>query len=415
MNEAEERFKILFERSNDPELLIEDYRFVDCNDRALEIMQCNRKEQLIGLRPFSISPGLQPDGRYSSEKDREAIDVALDKGVNHFNWVHRTFGGDKLWTDVSLIVIPFKGRNVVHAKWRDITREKQLEESLQAQTERFLAIIDNAPFAAVLVDAGGKWTYVNSRFRQLSGYDLYDIPDEATWFLKAYPDPNYRSTVLEERRREVERFRHNPLLRQGREYTFTITCKDRTPKAVRFIPVPLPSGGYLKTVIDVTEKENMKVGLLRAQARLVMKSAQLRGVNATLKVLLKSRHDGQVEMESSITDNINRLVLPFVEELKRCHHDAHSMACVEMIEGNIRNIVSPFMHDLTTRYDGLTVREVQIIDLVKNGKSTKEIAHTLRISQSAVNFHRNNIRRKLGITNKRINLPTYLSHDPGSE
>ncbi len=415
MNEAEERFSLLFEGSKDPVLLIDDYRFVDCNGRALEIMHCSSKDQLIGLRPFSISPGIQHRWSVSSEKDREEIDIALARGVNHLRWEHRTLEGARLWIDVSLIAIPYKGRKVLHTTWRDITREKQLEESLQAQTERFLAIIDNAPFAAVLVDANGKWTYVNTRFRELSGYDLYDIPDEATWFLTAYPDPDYRSTILGERQHEVERFKHDASLREGRELTFMVTCKDKTQKAVRFIPVSLPSGGYLKTLIDMTEQESMKEGLMRTQARLVMKSAQLRGVNAQMKLLLKNRHDTQLEMESSITDNINRLVLPFVGELKKCHRDAHYMACIEMIEQNIRNVISPFMRDLTAKYDGLTVREVQIIDLVKNGKSTKEIAQTLTISQSAVNFHRNNIRRKLGITNERVNLQTYLSCDPSSE
>lgn len=413
MNEAEERFKLLFEKSSDPVLLIEEYRFVDCNDRALEIMGCNSKDQLIGRRPFSVSPGIQPDGQFSSVKDREEIDIALATGANHFCWEHRTFDGERLRTDVSLITIPFKGRKVVHTTWKDITHQKQMEESLRAQTERFLAIVDNTPFAAVLVDAGGKWTYVNTRFRELSGYDLYDIPDEATWFLTAYPDPDYRSMVLEERRREVERFRCNPSLREGREYTFTITCKNGLPKVVRAIPIPLPSGGYLKTFIDIAQKEGMKEELRKTQARLVMKSAQLRGLNAAMKLLLRNRHDAQLEMELSITENINKLILPVIGELKKCHHDAHYMACIEMIEEGIRNIVSPFMHDLTTRYDGLTVREAQIIDLVKNGKSTKEIAQNLTISQSAVNFHRNNIRRKLGITNERVNLQTYLSRNLG--
>ncbi|OPY06241.1 MAG: DNA-binding transcriptional activator UhpA [Syntrophorhabdus sp. PtaB.Bin184] len=415
MNEAEERFRLLFEGSNDPVLLIDEYRFVDCNDRALEIMRCVSKERLIGLHPFSISPGLQPDGRFSSEKDRELIDVALAGGTNHFLWEHRTFGGDKLLTEVSLVAIPYKGRKVIHTTWKDITREKQLEESLQAQTERFLAIVDNAPFAAALVDANGKWTYVNARFRELSGYDLYDIPDEDTWFLTAYPDPDYRATILEERGREVERFRSDPSLREGREFTFTVTCKDKSRKAIRIIPVRLPSGGYLKTFINVTEKEGMKEGLMRAQARLVMKSAQLRGVNAALKALLKSRHDDRLEMELSLTDNINKLVLPFIGELKKSHLDDHCAACIEMIEQNIRNVVSPFLHDLTTRHADLTVREMQIIDLLKNGKTTKEIARTLRTSPSAVNFHRNNIRKKLGIANQKVNLQTFLSRDPRSE
>ena len=86
-----------------------------------------------------------------------------------------------------------------------------------------------------------------------------------------------------------------------------------------------------------------------------------------------------------------------------------------MIEKNIKHIVSPFLHKLSSRYPGLTLRETQIIDLLKNGKGTKEIAQALKISQSAVNFHRNNIRTKLGIANKKVNLLTYLSRDFGFE
>ena len=413
MNEAEERFRLLFERSNDPVLLIDEYRFVDCNERTLEIMHCRSKNQLIGLRPFSISPGIQPDGRFSSEKDREAIDIALTKGVNRFHWEHRTFSGARLWTDVSLVAVPFKGRRVVHTTWRDLTRERQMEESLKKQTQRLMAIIDNAPFATVLVDVNEKWTYVNRRFKELSGYDLYDIPDEATWYLMAYPDPDYRSTVLEERRREVERFGRNPSLKEGREYTFTVTCKDGVRKMVRVIPVLLPSGGYLKSFIDISEQQRMKEELKKTQARLVMKSAQLSGLNAVLKVLLKNRHDAHLEMELSITENISKLILPVIGELKTRRLDVYSMTRIEMIEQSIKDIVSPFLHNLTTKYAGFTLREIQIIDLVKNGKTTKEIAQALKISQSAANFHRNNIRRKLGITNQKINLLTCLSHEPG--
>ncbi len=278
-----------------------------------------------------------------------------------------------------------------------------------------MAIVDNTPFGAVLVDADGKWAYVNARFRELSGYDLYDIPDEDTWFLMAYPDKDYRSMVLKERQREVERFSHDPSLREGNEFTFRVTCKDRSQKVVRVIPVRLQSGGYLKTFIDVTEQEENREGVKRAEAELAAKSAHLGELNAKLEALLKEKQDVRSEMELSITENINSLVLPFVGELKKFHHDAFCMACIEIIEKSIKQVVSPFLHKLSSRYPGLTLRETQIIDLVKNGKGTKEIAQALRISQSAVNFHRNNIRRKLGIANQKVNLLTYLSRDFGFE
>ncbi|MBA4391904.1 MAG: helix-turn-helix transcriptional regulator, partial [Syntrophus sp. (in: bacteria)] len=46
--------------------------------------------------------------------------------------------------------------------------------------------------------------------------------------------------------------------------------------------------------------------------------------------------------------------------------------------------------------------------LIKNGKRTKEIGELLHMSSGAINFHRNNIRKKLGLNNEKMNLRSYL-------
>jgi DNA-binding NarL/FixJ family response regulator len=45
----------------------------------------------------------------------------------------------------------------------------------------------------------------------------------------------------------------------------------------------------------------------------------------------------------------------------------------------------------------LTPRERQILQLVAEGKSRKEVAFTLEISEKTVAFHRNNLKHKLGL------------------
>ena len=56
----------------------------------------------------------------------------------------------------------------------------------------------------------------------------------------------------------------------------------------------------------------------------------------------------------------------------------------------------------------LTPQEMQVAALIRDGKSSKEIASILIVSEATVNFHRKNLREKFGLKNKRVNLRAYL-------
>ena len=84
------------------------------------------------------------------------------------------------------------------------------------------------------------------------------------------------------------------------------------------------------------------------------------------------------------------------------------MAFIDIIESNLDEITSPFVHGLTGSYLRLTPTEIQVANLVKQGKTTKEIAELLNLSKGTIDTHRDNIRKKIGIKNKKINLRTQL-------
>jgi DNA-binding CsgD family transcriptional regulator len=124
--------------------------------------------------------------------------------------------------------------------------------------------------------------------------------------------------------------------------------------------------------------------------------------------LLKHREEDKATMEEQVLTNIKNLVFPDIANLKNLKLNDHQKILLENIEMHLHEIVSPFLRNLTSTYIGLTPREIQIANLVKEGKTTKEITELLNISSTAVDFHRKNIRFKFGIKNTQTNLRSYL-------
>ena len=145
--------------------------------------------------------------------------------------------------------------------YEDITEWKRAEEEIAKEKEKLQILSDNAPFGMVLTDKEGHFTYINPKFTEVFGFDLSDIPDGRTWFRKAYPNAEYRHTVISG---WIEEFRDaKPGARKPRVYT--VTCKDRTQKIVSFITSVLVTGDYLMACEDITELKHLESRLGQAQ------------------------------------------------------------------------------------------------------------------------------------------------------
>lgn len=165
----------------------------------------------------------------------------------------------------------------------------------------------------------------------------------------------------------------------------------------------------LQEVKDRDEKKIAQEALKQREQALELKTRSLEDVNTALKVLLKHREEDKAAMEEHVLTNIRKLVLPYVDNLKHLNLTESQMAQVKIIETNLLEIVSPFLRNITSTYLNLTPREIQVANLIKEGRTTKEMTDILHISTTAIDFHRKNLRSKLGIKNKRNNLRTYIS------
>jgi DNA-binding NarL/FixJ family response regulator len=156
---------------------------------------------------------------------------------------------------------------------------------------------------------------------------------------------------------------------------------------------------------EVKERNERKM----AVEALELKSRGLEEANTALKVLLQHREEDKTTLEEQVLTNVRKLVLPYLENLKHLHLNENQAAQVKIAEENLKKIVSPFLRNLTSSYLELTPREIQVANLVKEGKTTKEMTEILNISATAVDFHRKNLRSKFGIKNKKTNLMAFLS------
>jgi DNA-binding CsgD family transcriptional regulator len=131
-------------------------------------------------------------------------------------------------------------------------------------------------------------------------------------------------------------------------------------------------------------------------------------MNSALKVLLKRREEDKSELEEKVLLNMEELVAPYIEIMKTTRLDSRQSNCLSIIESSLKEIVSPFLRNLGLKYSGFTPKEIQVATLIKQGKTSKEIAEMFSVSTRTVKFHRGNIRAKLGLKNEKTNLGSYL-------
>ncbi len=144
----------------------------------------------------------------------------------------------------------------------------------------------------------------------------------------------------------------------------------------------------------------------KVEEALEAKSRSLEDANTALKVLLKHRDEDKSELEEKVVSNLKQLVLPYVQKLKKGKLEPSQQTAVEFVEANLKEILSPFLNNL--RCFNFTPRQLEIIALIKDGRTTKEIAEFLHVTTEDIDMHRFLLRKKLGLNKEKTNLRSYL-------
>lgn len=137
--ELEEQYKIfetLFEKTSDGVLILEDHKFIRCNEAILKMLGYQTKEQLLNLHPSKLSPEFQPDGQSSFEKAEKMINKAIELGGHQFEWLHLKSDGQEFWASIRLTPIKLHNKEVLHVSWQDISKAKKNEQQLEIEKRK---------------------------------------------------------------------------------------------------------------------------------------------------------------------------------------------------------------------------------------------------------------------------------------
>jgi DNA-binding CsgD family transcriptional regulator len=173
-------------------------------------------------------------------------------------------------------------------------------------------------------------------------------------------------------------------------------------------------------VRDITRQKRAEESLKKAHEQLERRVKErtadlfraknnLEEVNTALRVLLRQRDEDKAELEEKVLANVKNLMLPYLEKLKNTSLDSNQRVYVSILESNLNEIILPFSRKLSYNYLGLTPTEIRVANLIKDERTTKEIAEIMNLSGKTVETHRTRIRKKLGIKHKKVNLRSYLS------
>jgi len=161
---------------------------------------------------------------------------------------------------------------------------------------------------------------------------------------------------------------------------------------------------------DITDHRTLRMALQESEESLRQQAAALSDSNTALRVILEQRNRDRAELERTITENVETMILPMLGRLAKPLATTPQAVYLDAAMQGLREVVSPLAQvGSSAEVDArLTPREREIARLIGVGRSTSEIAEALYISPSTVSFHRKNLRRKLGLAPRGPRLASYL-------
>lgn len=324
---------------------------------------------------------------------------------------------------------------------RQLAERKRAEEILRKSEERYRLLLESSPDPIVVYNLRGEAVYVNPAFEQTFGLRRDELLGKHIDFVPEESWPETRAAIENMLSgKKIQLFETKRLTRDGRRLDVQLSStlyfdEEGRPAGnivtLRDISAQKSAERELRKYHDqlgelvaertaelaktnaqlaqeVEERKRAEAQLRKREKELKAQSLHLEEVNTALRVLLKQREDDKKELGEVVLSNVRELIGPYLDRLKKGRLAVVQKALVDILESNLESIISPFTSSLSSRHFNLTPTEIRVANLVKEGRTNKDIAELLLLSKNTILFHRHNIRTKLGLRNNKKNLRSHL-------
>jgi PAS domain S-box-containing protein len=282
---------------------------------------------------------------------------------------------------------------------RDMTDFIRMQDSLDRSERRFQHLLESMNEGFSQVDENLVLIYVNPRICEMLGYEREELVGKPL------------SMLLDEKNEKILRHQFEKRKR-GEAGSYEVAWKKKSGENIQVILSATPQfddkgvfRGSHAVSTDITRLKQAEQALKERERELNTKTTELSEANAALKTLLKVRDESIREIREDIVSSVEHTIMPHLRKLEKGLAEEQK-GYLKIIKSNLDRLVSPLAGNSASKFEDLTPAEMKVAGLVRDGNTSEQIASELNVSRKTVEFHRHNIRKKLGV---KSNLRGYLA------